>query len=124
MQLLVKNDARPSLKQPVRYQIVSFLFPICQTFFFYMFTKNVESYTLSDECFPLLYVRYLTYFFLVFTNINLIIRLPPLVGKDPECFGFQKKLYLKTEKILSTILSPIVKIFYAYRENFAFFDPV
>ena len=89
-----------------------------------MFTKNVESYTLSDECFPLLYVRYLTYFFLVFTNINLIIRLPPLVGKDPECFGFQKKLHLKTEKILSTILSPIVKIFYPYRVNFAFFDPV
>ena len=63
-------------------------------------------------------------FFLVFTNINLIIRLPSLVGKDSEW------LHLKTEKILSTILSPVVKFFYAYRVNyvivkhFASFNPV
>ena len=115
VQLLQKNDARPSLHQPVRYQIVSlFQFPFCQTFFqktfFYVFTNNVERYTLSDEFFPLLYVRHLT-FFLVFPNINFIIRLRILVGKGPEFFQwFQNNTPFEDSKILSTFLSPIVTI--------------
>ena len=75
-----------------------------------MFTNNVERYILSDEFFPLLYVRHLT-FFLVFTNINFIIRLHPVVGKGPEFFQwFQNNTPFEDSKLLATILSPIVTI--------------
>ena len=54
VQLLQKNDARPSLDQPVRYQIVSlFQFPFRQTFFqkiFFMYLLtmlNVIYYRMS-----------------------------------------------------------------------------
>ena len=51
-------------------------------------------------------------FFLVFTNINMIIRLPPLVGRDPECFGFQKKLLLKTQKFSQQVCHLLLKFLF------------
>ena len=89
---------------------VSFLRNLLSEDFFYVFANNVERYTLLHEFFPLLYVRHLT-FFLVFTNINFIVRLPPLVGRGPEFFQwFQNNTPFENSKILSTILSPVLTI--------------
>ena len=52
-----------------------------------------------------------TLHFFVFTNINFIIRLPPLAGRGPEFFPWlQNNAPFEDSKILSTILSPIVTI--------------
>ena len=52
-----------------------------------------------------------TLHFFVFSNINFIIRLPPLVGRGPEFFQwFQNNAPFEDSKILSTNLLPIVTI--------------
>ena len=53
--------------------------------FFYVFTNNVERYTLSDEFFPLLYVRHLTFFL---SSLTLFYNLVASIGwQGPRIFS-------------------------------------
>ena len=70
---------------------------LSEDFFVYLLTMlNVIHYWMSF--FLSVYVRQLT-FFLVFTKINFIIRLPPLVGRGQNFFSGLKTLpHLRTQK--------------------------
>ena len=75
MQLLLKNDAKPSLHQPVRYQIV-YVCPSWRSNFLSFEGLSTDYVTVGPirnrmKFFPRCYFRYLT-FFLVCINIKFI----------------------------------------------------
>jgi len=65
---------------------------------FYVFTNNGERYTLSEEFFPLLYVRHFTFFLSSLTLILLFGCLHWLAGAQNFFSGFKTIPHLRTQK--------------------------